>query len=101
MSIKMVLCRNYIVEMGGEGEKEGFVDGHVLRNIGVTSRLHSRPNPSSSRRGFSAHRVRRGRPGRLPPHAVVVESRPWSKMLEVTRNEVSPDRIRMVALAAP
>src|SRR4051812_19362957 len=35
MAIEMALCRNYIVEMGGEGEKGGFVDGHVLRNIGV------------------------------------------------------------------
>ena len=96
MAIEMALCRNYIVARGGEDEKEGFVDGHVLRNIGVDV------SASTTAESIVVQtRIQCPIAYDAEDEVDFLRTLYWSigtvvQALEVTRKEVSPDRIRLL-----
>jgi hypothetical protein len=96
MAIKMALCRNYIVERGGEGEKEDFFDGHELRNIGVDVSVSTTADSI-----VVQTRIQCPIAYDAEDEVDFLRTLYWSigtvlQALEVTRNELSPDRIRLL-----
>jgi hypothetical protein len=96
MAIEMALCRNYIVARGGEGEKESFVDGHVLGNIGVDVSV------STTAESFVVQtRIQCPNACDADDQVLFYRTLLWSigtvlQAMDETKKDVSPDRIRLL-----